>query len=144
MVTATSAKTDAEQIKELHDGFVQANTTADTAYLRAHMAPGPEGFRWYNLNKSIYVGMDHICRLWDFLAAMNSTGECPILEEQIHVNGDLAYVTYLIDFKADFGPMGTAQMVARTTEIWERLDGEWKMVHFHCSEHEPGGWEGGL
>ena len=144
MTTATTAKTDEEQIKELHDGFVEANTTADTSYLRAHMAPGPEGFRWYNLNKSIYVGMDHICRLWDFLAAMNSKGECPILEEQIHVNGDTAFVTYIIDFKADFGPMGTAQMVARTTEIWERLDGEWKMVHFHCSDHEGGGWEGGL
>ncbi len=140
----SATKTDYEQIKELHDGFVQANTNANTAYLRAHMAPGPEGFRWYNLNKSIYVGMDHICRLWDFLAAIGGTAECPILEEQIRINGDMAVVSYVIDFKADFGPMGKTSMVARTTEVWERLDGEWKMIHFHCSEHEPGGWEGGL
>ena len=130
--------TDEETILDLHHGFVEANTTGDTSYLRAHMAPGPEGFRWYNLNKSVYVGMDHIIRLWDFLVAMGGSAECPILEEQVRVNGDVAWVTYIMGFNADFGPMGKVSQNARSTEIWERQDGEWKMVHFHCSTHVPG------
>jgi ketosteroid isomerase-like protein len=136
--------TDEDQILELHHGFVEANTTGDWAYLEAHMAPGPEGFRWYNLNKSVYVGMDHIVRLWKFLVAMGGNADIPIKEEQITVNGDMGFVSYIMQFDADFGPMGKVSQSARSTEIWERQGGEWKMVHFHCSEHEPGGWEGGL
>ena len=101
-----STTTDEETVLDLHHGFVDANTTGDTSYLRAHMAPGPEGFRWYNLNKSVYVGMDHIIRLWDFLVAMGGSAECPILEEQVRVNGDVAWVTYIMGFHADFGAMG--------------------------------------
>ena len=141
---ATTTATDEATILELHHGFVQANTSGDTDYLRAHMAPGPEGFRWYNLNKSVYVGMDHIIRLRDFLVAMGGKAECPIYEEQVFVNGDVAFVTYIMGFDADFGPMGVVSQKARSTEIWERQAGEWKMVHFHCSDYEPGGWEGGL
>ena len=141
---ASTTTTDEETVLELHHGFVQANTTGDTAYLRAHMAPGPEGFRWYNLNKSVYVGMDHIIRLWDFLVSLGGHAECPIIEEQVRVNGDVAWVTYIMGFNADFGAMGKVNQNARSTEIWERQDGEWKMVHFHCSDYAPGGWEGGL
>jgi ketosteroid isomerase-like protein len=141
---ATSTTTDEDTILELHHGFVEANKTGDWAYLEAHMAPGPEGFRWYNLNKSIYVGMDHIVRLWKFLVALGGSAVIPITEEQVHVNGDMALVTYLMQFDADFGAMGSVSQATRSTEVWERQDGEWKMVHFHCSEHEPGGWEGGV
>jgi ketosteroid isomerase-like protein len=143
-IDASRLSTDEQEILELHRGFVHANTCGDTDFLRAHMAPGPEGFRWYNLNKSVYVGMDHIIRLWDFLVAMGGSAECPIHEEQVHVNGDMGFVSYRQGFYADFGAMGQVHFEARSTEIWERQDGEWKMVHFHCSEHEPGGWEGGL
>lgn len=140
----SATKTDEDTILELHHGFVDANTTGDWSYLEAHTAPGPEGFRWYNLNKSVYVGMDHIVRLWKFLVAMGGKADIPIKEEQVHVNGDMGFVSYIMQFDADFGPMGKVSQSARSTEIWERMDGEWKMVHFHCSEHEGGGWEGGL
>lgn len=143
--TTIATKTgDEDTILELHKGFVEANTWGDTDYLRAHMAPGPEGFRWYNLNKSVYVGMDHIIRLWDFLVAMGGKAEITMYEEQLEVVGDVAWVTYIMQFDLDAGPMGKICQAARSTEIWQRMDGEWKMVHFHCSEHEPGGWEGGL
>ncbi|MGH9030687.1 MAG: YybH family protein [Acidimicrobiia bacterium] len=141
---ATATTTDEATILELHHGFVEANKTGDTSYLRAHMAPGPEGFRWYNLNKSVYVGMEHIIRLWDFLVALGGQATIPIKEEQVHVSGDVAFVSYIMQFDADFGAMGKVSQSARSTEIWERQNGEWKMIHFHCSEHEPGGWEGGL
>ncbi len=26
---------------------------------------------------------------------------------------------------------------ARTTEIWQRMDDDWRLVHFHCSDDEP-------
>lgn len=138
--------TDHERIAELHQGFLEANKTADTAFLRAHMAPGAETLVWDNLNKSIYLGLDHICRLWDFLAYVSKgvPAKVEARDEQIHVVGDLAWVHAVLEFEADFGVMGTVVQPARETEIWQRIDGDWKMVHLHCSGYEAGGWEGGL
>jgi hypothetical protein len=33
--------------------------------------------------------------------------------------------------------MGVIDQDARATEIWQRADGTWRMVHFHCSNHVP-------
>jgi ketosteroid isomerase-like protein len=146
-VTATGATTgtDEAQILELHHQFVAANQAIDVDWLRAHMVPGPDALMWFNLNKSDYVGVDHICRLWEFLAIVAGGAEqtCYSIDPRVRVNGDVAWVDSHIRIEADFGPMGKVSQSARMTEIWERTDGEWKMVHFHCSEHEPGGWEGG-
>ena len=46
--TTTGTGTDEETIKALHDGFVEANKTGKTEFLREHMAPGPEALLWYN------------------------------------------------------------------------------------------------
>ena len=50
----------------------------------------------------------------------------------------MALVTYLFDFYADFGPLGKFAQDGRTTEVWKRIEGEWKMIHFHCSNYVPG------
>jgi ketosteroid isomerase-like protein len=131
---------DEKRIRELHDGFVEANRTGDVPFLRAHMAPGKETLTWFNLNQSNYVGVDHICELWEFLRNLSAGGkaECKVREERITVSGDAAWVVYALDFRADFGAMGKVAQDARCTEVWQRLGGDWRMVHFHCSNHVPG------
>ncbi len=132
---------DEKRIRELHAGFVEANTTGDTAFLRAHMAPGKETLTWFNLNQSNYVGVDHICELWQFLSAATAgkKAEAKVREERFTVVGDAAWVVYALDFRADFGAMGKVAQDARCTEIWQRASGDdWRMVHFHCSNHVPG------
>ena len=132
--------TDEEQIRELHRGFVEANNSGDTSFLRKHMAEGADALRWYNLNQSNYVGVDHICELWDALRAASKGGRAQTTprDERITVSGDGAWVSYGLHFSADFGEMGKVDQDARATEIWQRLGGEWRMVHFHCSNHIPG------
>ena len=39
---------------------------------------------------------------------------------------------------ADFGSLGKVDQEGRTTEVWQQIDGEWKMIHFHCSNYKPG------
>ncbi|MBI5088865.1 MAG: nuclear transport factor 2 family protein [Actinobacteria bacterium] len=46
-------------------------------------------------------------------------------------------VTYLGDLYADFGDLGTFEQQCRSTEVWRRTDAEWRMIHFHCSNHVP-------
>jgi ketosteroid isomerase-like protein len=137
---------DQARILELHDEFVAANQEIDVGWLRSHMVPGADTLTWFNLNKSDYVGVDHICRLWEFLreVAAGADQEVTDRDPHVHVVGDVAWVDSHISIDADFGVMGTVSQASRSTEIWQRFDDDWKMVHFHCSEHEPGAWEGGL
>lgn len=132
---------DRQAILELHNGFAAANTTGDVAFLRKHMVHGPDALLWYNLNQSNYVGVDHICELWELLRQSSPKGtpaEVEMRDERITVCGDAAWVTYGLRFRADFGPLGRVDQDARSTEIWQRIEGEWRMVHFHCSNHVPG------
>jgi ketosteroid isomerase-like protein len=130
---------DEAQIRELHDAFVAANKVADHTFLERHMAPG-KTLIWYNLNQSNYMGVDHIVELWKMLAAAMEGREatCDSRDDIVTVVGDMALVTYMISLAADFGQLGKYEQEGRTTEVWQRLDGEWKMIHFHCSNYVPG------
>ena len=137
---------DETRVMELHREFVLANENIDVDWLRSHMVPGETTLTWFNLNKSDYIGVDHICRLWEFLANVAGGAEQHVrdIEPKVHVVGDLAWVDSHIALQADFGPMGTVDQESRATEIWQRFGDDWKMVHFHCSDHQTGGWEGGV
>ena len=130
---------DEDTIWELHNGFVLANKTAHHPFLEAHMAPGMT-LIWYNLNQSNYLGVDHIVELWKMLAAAmdGRPATCDSRDDIVTVVGDMALVTYMISLSADFGELGKYEQDGRTTEVWQRLEGEWKMIHFHCSNYVPG------
>ena len=105
------------------------------------MYPGPDRLIWYNLNQSNYYGVDHIVELWKMLTAISPPGAkavCVPRDERVDVIGDAALVTYLMHFEADFGALGKVAQDARSTEVWQKVDGEWKMIHFHCSNYVPG------
>ena len=131
---------DEQKIRELHEGFLEANSSGDTAFLREHMVDGPDALTWWNLNQSNYIGVDHIVELWKMLTrgSGGKRAKTTPSDERITVNGDSAWVTYGLRFQADFGALGQVDQGARATEIWQRLDGRWRMVHFHCSNHVPG------
>jgi ketosteroid isomerase-like protein len=59
-------------------------------------------------------------------------------DDRVTIVGDMALVTYLLDFAADFGALGKFVQQARDTEVWQKIGGEWKMIHFHCSNYVPG------
>jgi ketosteroid isomerase-like protein len=134
------AKSDEERIWELHKGFLDANKVGDSQFLKDHMAPGPDTLLWYNLNQSNYIGVDHIVELWDMLRAATGGKPAKVVarDERVTIVGDLALVTYLLDFSADFGALGKFTQEARDTEVWRRIGGDWKMIHFHCSNYVPG------
>ena len=138
-MTETSQSADEAEVMQLHHDFVEANKTAHHPFLEAHMAPG-DTLLWYNLNQSNYHGVDHIVELWKMLAGVmnGKAGTVTTRDDEVTVVGDIALVTYLIDLAADFGPLGKVAQEGRTTEVWQRMDGEWKMIHFHCSNYVPG------
>jgi len=133
------ATKDHDDVLALHDAFIQANRTADWSFLEKHMYPGDTELVWYNLNQSNYHGVTHIVDLWKMLKAAMGDREATLVtsDDRVTVVGDLALVTYLLHFEADFGEAGSFSQDARDTEVWQRVDGDWKMLHFHCSNHVP-------
>lgn len=129
------------EILELHERFMRACDVGDTDFLRENVRGGPDGLTWFNLNQSNYFGVDHICSLWDLLRASGTPGGRIVNDDRdvrAEVCGDVAWVVYGLHLRADFGDLGAVDHEARTTEIWQRCDGAWKLVHFHCSDWKPG------
>ncbi len=140
MPEATSGTaSDTAQVRRLHQEFVAANGPLDSNYLRAHAASGPDELIWFNLNGSNYVGLDHIAQLWDMLSAImgGEAMNAELRDERVDVVGDVAWVSYLNHYKADFGNLGSFNAGMRGTEIWRRTDGTWVLVHAHFSTHVP-------
>ncbi|HST39658.1 MAG TPA: nuclear transport factor 2 family protein [Conexibacter sp.] len=137
--TTAALSADEQEILRLHREFVDANGPLDSSYLRERVVDGPQELVWFNLNGSNYIGQDHIAQLWDMLSsimggeAMNSE----LRDERVEVVGDVAWVSYLNHYAADFGNLGSFNAGMRATEVWRRADGEWKLAHAHFSTHVP-------
>ncbi|MBX3067657.1 MAG: nuclear transport factor 2 family protein [Microbacteriaceae bacterium] len=135
--------TDQEVVTELHKQFVEANTHEDTDWLGAHIVAD---ITWFNLNKSNYFGNDAILNLWTWLGEQrpDKSKEAVLTVSNRHVqsNEGAVVVSYDLSVDYDFGDAAQFHAGARGTEVWFKLDGEFKLVHFHCSEHEPGNMGG--
>lgn len=136
---ARSLDPDTEEILRLHREFVDANGPLDSSYLRKRVVAGPEELVWFNLNGSNYIGLEHIAALWDMLSSIMA-GEAmssELRDERVDVVGDVAWVTYLNHYRADFGNLGSFNAGMRGTEIWRRDGGTWQLAHAHFSTHVP-------
>ena len=132
---------DREEILRLHREFMQANEPLDSSYLRKMCVDGPDELVWFNLNQSNYIGLDHICNLWDLLHGILAGQEGKVSElrdERVDVEGDMAVLTCQLKYTGDFGNLGTFDTDCRGTEVWRRRGGEWKLAHGHWSTHVPG------
>lgn len=134
---------DEARVAALHERFVQANTHEDTDWLSQHIHPD---ISWFNLNKSNYFGDQAILTLWTWLYDQrpDKTKDATIVVTNriIHVVGDAGLVAYTMSIDYDFGEEAQFHTGGRGTEVWLRTDGDFKLAHFHCSEHEPGNMGG--
>jgi ketosteroid isomerase-like protein len=137
--SAPVLESDVAEIMRLHREFVDANGPLDSSYLRRRVSAAPGELVWYNLNGSTYIGQDHIAQLWDTLAAnmAEQAVSTDLRDERVEVTGDVAWVTYLSHYQADFGKLGSYDGGMRSTEIWRRRDGHWELVHTHFSAYVP-------
>ena len=136
---STTLDEDTREVLRLHREFVDANGPLDSSHLRERAVLGPDELIWFNLNGSVYTGIDHITQLWDMLASImgGEAMSADLRDEHVTVVGDVAWVTYLNHYQADFGNLGSYNAGMRGTEIWQRRDGTWLLAHVHFSTHVP-------
>lgn len=140
----TTTRSEEEEITRLHLAWVKANRSGDTTWCRENMRSGDDGVRLFNTNGSEYRGVEHWCRLWDHyrhvIIGDRAAKSLPLFESvepQVHVNGDVAWVTSWFRAKATVAGQPLPEL-SRGTEIWERTGEGWKMVHGHWSFGGPG------
>lgn len=135
--------TDEARVTALHERFIEANTHEDTEWLSQNIH---SDITWFNLNKSNYFGDTAILTLWTWLYDQrpDKTKDATIVvtNRVIQVVGDAALVAYTMSIDYDFGEQAQFHTGGRGTEVWLRTDGDFKLAHFHCSEHEPGNMGG--
>jgi ketosteroid isomerase-like protein len=136
---STVLNAEEQEVMRLHREFVEANGPLDSQYLREMLVTDADEFVWFNLNGSVYVGLDHIAQLWDLLASImgGQAMNTELRDERVEVVGDVAWVSYLNHYRADFGNLGSFNAGMRATEIWRRQDGSWRLAHAHFSTHVP-------
>lgn len=134
---------DRDAILHVHNEWWEANREVDVPRMQQCFVPGGERYLMYNLNGHPYWGMEEKTALWEALHAFGV--RIPDIEQPINlrldIHGDFAWLAcdgvIRLTSPEPIPNLPTDPMRVRSTEIFERTDDGWRIVHFHCSPHAP-------
>jgi len=141
------SEADRSAVLAQHDAYLQANAKLDWDHLESVFSP-EKWAEYFNLNGFIYKGREHWIRLWKYYITQHSTGYWQPFDMTGFISGDLA--TVWAQRKTFWNWTGADQRYnterqndevyeTRSTMIFHREDGDWKIVHVHFSNSKEGG-----
>ncbi|HKT72723.1 MAG TPA: nuclear transport factor 2 family protein [Steroidobacteraceae bacterium] len=127
-----------------------ANVAADKAAIQASLNAGCEGFIHgdvaaavapyskniflFDLAPKLHSNYDDVIQVNKQLAgAMEGKPTCAYRDVAIEVDHNHAYAHYLLAFTATLKGGKTLDVVERVTDVFERTNGKWLVVHEHAS-----------
>jgi len=146
-------ESDRRLILEKHHQYLVANAEFDWPTLRDELWSAAPDTVFFNLNGHTYRGRDHWIRLWQFYKGQLQSGFWEPYEIGGIVTGELATVWCHRRTKAAWvggnpRPDGKAHedraFISRSTMVFHKEDGDWRVVHVHFSEHADGPRPGGV
>jgi ketosteroid isomerase-like protein len=146
------SQADRERILELHSDYIDANASFDLDKLDPLWSKAPEAV-FFNLNGHTYKGRDHWFRLWRFSKQnVNSSYWTPFDLGGV-VSDDMAVVWCHRRTRRNWtgiGPpptdihYGGDEFMTRSTMVFRKEAGDWRVVHAHFSEADSGARPGGV
>jgi ketosteroid isomerase-like protein len=136
------SEADREAVLKQHAAYLEANATFDVDRLQSIWSGVPEA-SFFNLNGHTYVGRDHWSQLWRYYKQHMQTGEWIPFDMRGFISGDLAVVwchrkTQIRwtgrDPRPDNNRHKDKDFISRSTMVFHRENGEWRVVHTHFSE----------
>ena len=137
-------ESDRKRLLELHRAYLNANGTLDTEALRRIWSDDLTNV-FFNLNNHTYVGLEQWTRLWDYYRAQFETVEPWISNDvKVIIRGDMAVIScHRVSRLRWIGNEPPASfsdrpLPSRSTEVFIREKGDWKVVHVHFSPASEG------
>jgi ketosteroid isomerase-like protein len=132
-----------------HRAYLEANADMDWERLQGIWSGAPDAF-FFNLNGHTYRGREHWTGLWKHLKGKITNGIWEPYDLGGTVTGDLAVVwchrkTYYkwLATEKDAGRQDERSSVSRSTMVFRKEQGTWRVVHVHFSQASelprPGG-----
>ena len=143
---------DRKLILELHERYIDANARFDLAVLEPIWSKDPDA-TYFNLNGHTYVGREHWFRLWRFYVQNVQSSYWTPYDIGGFVAADEAVVwchrktrrrwTGSTPPPRDIN-YDESEFVSRSTMVFQKENGEWRVVHAHFSKGEDSPRPGGI
>ncbi|HEY1362057.1 MAG TPA: nuclear transport factor 2 family protein [Xanthobacteraceae bacterium] len=143
---------DREQILELHADYLEANAGFDRQKLDPIWSKAPEAV-FFNLNGHTYRGRDHWFRLWEFYGRNVRSSYWTPFDIGGVISTELAVLWCHRRTSREW--IGSApppqdihyagdEFITRSTMVFRKEAGEWRVVHAHFSQASAGERPGGV
>ena len=143
---------DRAQLLKLHEAYIEANASFDRGKLDPLWSKAPEA-TFFNLNGHTYNGREHWFRLWEFYGRNVQSSYWTPFDIGGVVSHDLAVIwchrrtsrnwtgkeppPKNIHYSGD-------EFISRSTMVFRKEAGEWRVAHAHFSEASAGQRPGGI
>ena len=137
---------DRKEILELHEKYLVLNARFDWQNLQAVFSPAPEA-TYFNLNGHTYHSREHWTELWRFYGENVQSAYWTPYDIGGTVANDLAVVWCHRKTRRQWiGKVppprnlnyDNAHFVSRSTMVFWKEDGQWRVLHAHFSPGDPG------
>ncbi len=144
--------TDRERILALHEDYLDANARFDREKLAPIWSDAPEAL-FFNLNGHTYKGRDHWLRLWKFYGQNVKSSYWTPYDIGGVVTDDMAVVwchrKTMRNWAGKEPPprdihYDGSEFITRSTMVFRKENGAWRVVHSHFSEASTGARPGGV
>jgi ketosteroid isomerase-like protein len=143
---------DRAEILRLHEAYLDVNARFDWQNLQPLFSAAPEA-TYFNLNGHTYKGREHWTRLWRFYGQNVQSSYWAPYDIGGAVTGDLAVVwchrrTRRRWTGREPPPRNLnyddSEFVSRSTMVFRKEDGQWRVIHAHFSPGDSGARPGGV
>ena len=143
--------TDRQCVLERMHEYLEVNARFDWETLQDIWSGAPEAV-FFNLNGHTYKGREHWTRLWRFYQNNVKSSYWTPFDVAGVLNGDLAVVWCERHTQSEWigqGPPPTArrygtEFISRSTMVFRKEAGDWRVVHVHFSEASTAPRPGGV
>ena len=140
------SEADHTAILAAHDGYLHANAAFDWPALKPIWSDDPTSV-FFNMNGHTYVGLEHWTALWKYYSERIDTGLWEPYDQKIVIRGDMALATCHrrtrrrwkgAEVERPPDQVDKPAFISRSTMVMVREGGDWKTIHVHFSEANPG------
>jgi hypothetical protein len=145
-------ESDRKKLLQLHEEYLVANGKFDWDGIKHIWSAEPEA-TFFNLNGHTYNGAEHWSRLWAFYVKNVKGSYWTPFDVGGEIHGDMAVIWCHRDSQRNW--VGTnrpprdihyqgQKFLSRSTLVFHKENGEWRVVHAHFSVGDSGPRPGGV